>query len=297
MKKNTVLAKRLAEILARLNQGQRIDVNQLAEEFGVAVRTIQRDIKDRLEFLEWAESGPRYYRLNHHQFSLLNQQDIERFALFASISDLFPKVDRQFFQEKLTESIKVKGFQYEDIRHLEQEFNLLTQAIEQHQFIHFQYTKSGQIQGKFYKIAPYSLINKNGIWYLIGTDNDKQKTFCFTQITMPRILEESFEPNQQLIAEIKRNDSISFGNQIGEVLIKVSEFAAPYFLRRNLLPNQKLVHKLESGELILASENVHELDIIPLVQYWIPHLVIISPSELQSSMHNKLQQYLLTTKN
>lgn len=182
MKKNTLLAKRLAEILALLNQGQRLDVNQLAEEFGVAVRTIQRDIKERLEFLEWAESGPHYYRLNHQKFNLLNQQDIERFALFASISDLFPKIDRQFFQEKLAESIKVKGFQYEDISHLEQEFNLLKLAIEKHQIIHFQYTKSGQIQGKFYKIAPYSLINKNGIWYLIGTDNDKQKPFVLLKL-------------------------------------------------------------------------------------------------------------------
>lgn len=109
---------------------------------------------------------------------------------------------------------------------------------------------------------------------------------------MPRILDETFDPNPQLIEEIKRNDSISFGNQISEVLIKVSSFAAPYFLRRHLLPNQKLVHKLESGELILASENVHELDIIPLVQYWIPHLVIISPSELQTKMVDKLKSYV-----
>ncbi|MDG6327524.1 HTH domain-containing protein [Glaesserella parasuis] len=58
MQKNTVLAQRLSEILSQLNQGKRIDINQLAEDFGVSVRTIQRDIKDRLAFLEWEESGP-----------------------------------------------------------------------------------------------------------------------------------------------------------------------------------------------------------------------------------------------
>lgn len=93
---------------------------------------------------------------------------------------------------------------------------------------------------------------------------------------MLKMLDETFEPNQQLQEEIKSNDSISFGNQLSEVLVKVSSFASPYFLRRNLLPNQKLVHKSENGELILASENVNELDIVPLVQYWIPHLTIIS---------------------
>lgn len=292
MSKHTVLAQRLSDILVLLNQGNRIDANQLAEDFQVHIRTIQRDIKDRLTFLEWEENGPRYYKINRYKLGILTQQDIERFALFASISDLFPKVDREFFQEKLIESVKIKGFQYEDIRHLDKEFKLLKQAIEDRKFVHFSYTKNSQTQGKFYKIAPYSLINKNGIWYLIGTDDDKQKTFCFTQMTMPRVLDETFEPNQQLLEEIKRNDSISFGNQLSEVLVKVSSFAAPYFLRRNLLPNQKLVHKSENGELILASENVNELDIVPLVQYWIPHLTIISPDGLQEKMVEKLKQYI-----
>lgn len=79
---------------------------------------------------------------------------------------------------------------------------------------------------------------------------------------------------------------------ITEVVIQVSAFAAPFFLRRNLLPNQKLLHKLENGELLLASENVNPLDILPIVQYWIPHLSIISPQNLQGELQNNLVQYL-----
>lgn len=291
--KNTVLAQRFCVILQRLNQGQRLDLNMLAEEFGVSLRTIQRDINERLDFLEWEENGPRFYKLNRRQCNLLMKEDVERFAHFASMSDLFPRIDRLFYQGKLIESVQIKGFEYEDIRHLEKEFELLQQAIFHRHYIDFSYTKSGQIQPKFYKIAPHSLINKNGIWYLIGTDNDKQKTFCFTQMKMLKVLEETFEPNQQLLEEIKTNDSISFGNQISEVLIKVASEVAPYFLRRNLLPNQELVHKSENNELILSCKNIHEFEIVPLVQYWIPHLTIISPSELQGKMVEKLHQYLI----
>lgn len=279
-----------------LNQGLRIDLHQLAEHFGVSVRTIQRDINERFDFLEWEEKGPRFYKIKRDKFGLLNAQDIERFSRFASISNLFPKVDRTFYQEKLTESVQVKGFQYEDIRHLDKEFKLLQKAIEAYQYIDFSYAKSGQIQSKFYKIAPYVLVNKNGIWYLIGTDNRKQKTFCFSQIKMLKVLDETFEPNQQLLEEIKSNDSISVGNQISEVLIKVSGDVASYFLRRNLLPNQELVHKSESNELILSCKNIHEFEIVPLVQYWIPHLTIISPSELQGRMVQKLNNYLINHK-
>lgn len=296
MKRSIALAKRFSEILFLLNQGLRIDLHQLAEHFGVSIRTIQRDINERFEFLEWEEKGPRFYKIKRDKFGLLNAEDIERFSRFASISNLFPKVDRTFYQEKLTESVQVKGFQYEDIRHLDKEFKLLQKAIEAHQYIDFSYAKSGQIQSKFYKIAPYVLVNKNGIWYLIGIDNGKQKTFCFSQIKMMKVLAETFEPNLQLLKEIKNSDSISAGNQISEVLIKVSGEVAPYFLRRNLLPNQELVHKSENNELILSCKNIHEFEIVPLVQYWIPHLTIISPSELQGKVVQKLNHYLINHK-
>ena len=291
--KNSISSKqRFVEILFILNEGERVDLQKMAEKFGMSLRTLQRDFNERLDFLDWEEKGPRYYKINRTKSGLLNQQDIERFALFASISDLFPKIDREFYQEKLTESVQVKGVQYEDISQLKKEFDLLKKAIDEHKMIDFKYTKSGQKEGKFYKIAPYSLINKNGVWYLIGTDEGRKKTFCFTQMRMLKKLNETFEPNQQFIEEIKTNDSISHGNQLSEVVIKVSSFAASFFLRRNLLPNQTLVHKTENGELILSCANVNELDIVPIVQYWIPHLTIVSPTELQSKMLEKLKIYI-----
>lgn len=291
--KNSISSKqRFVEILFILNEGERVDLQKMAEKFGMSLRTLQRDFNERLDFLDWEEKGPRYYKINRTKSGLLNQQDIERFALFASISDLFPKIDREFYQEKLTESVQVKGVQYEDISQLKKEFDLLKKAIDDHKMIDFNYTKSGQKEGKFYKIAPYSLINKNGVWYLIGTDEGKKKTFCFTQMRMLKKLNETFEPNQQFIEEIKTNDSISHGNQLSEVVIKVSSFAALYFTRRNLLPNQDLVRKLENGELLLSCKNVNELDIVPVVQYWIPHLTIVSPAELQEKIIVSLQQYI-----
>ena len=49
--KNERLAYRLGGILERLNAGERISVNELAETYGVTPRTIQRDIAERLAFL------------------------------------------------------------------------------------------------------------------------------------------------------------------------------------------------------------------------------------------------------
>lgn len=295
MKSTTQLAQRISLILVELNKGKRIDVNELADEFNVSIRTIQRDIKERLNFLPWDELGPRFYRLDRQKLDILTEEDIQRFALFASISNLFPEIDKVFYQEKLTQSVQVKGVQYENISHLKEQFNELQLAIQQNKLISFKYKKINSENSTFYQLEPYLLTNKNGIWYLIGTDknqNDKQKTFCFTQISQLKVLSETFIPNQKFIENIKNSDSLSHGNVMPEVVVRVSAFAAPFFLRRNLLPNQKLLHKLESGELLLSAQNISQLEILPLVQYWIPHLTIISPQSLQEELKDNLLNYL-----
>ena len=91
MSKNTQLAQRFSEILYQLNQGKRLDTQALAAYFGVNLRTIQRDFNERLYFLEWEEQGPRYYKLNLQKLGVLTEEDIQRFATFASVSNLFPK--------------------------------------------------------------------------------------------------------------------------------------------------------------------------------------------------------------
>ena len=111
------------------------------------------------------------------------------------------------------------------------------------------------------------LLNKKGIWYLIGIEEGKQKTFCFSQMSFIETLEETFRPDAHFLNEIEKNDSIYHGNQLSEVIIKVDEKVAHYFTRRNLFPNQEIIRRLENGELLISCKNIHEREIIPLVQY------------------------------
>ena len=102
----------------------------MAERFSVGVRTLQKDFNERLAFLDWDLKGPRFYSLNRNQFGVFTKEDVERFARFASIQDLFPKLDRELFQRTLTDTIQVKGFQYESIQHRQGEFKQLQQTIK-----------------------------------------------------------------------------------------------------------------------------------------------------------------------
>lgn len=291
-KKNEKLSFRLAEMITQLNYGARLDTHQLAEQYKTSLRTIQRDLGSRLAMLDFQECGPRYYSLDKNKLGHLSNAEIQRLAHFASIQNLFPEADRRFFQEKLHQSIQVKGFQYEDIRSKLHEFDTISHAIENHQYIEFSYSKVGQDAAKHYRLAPYHMVNKNGIWYVVGVDEHKQKTYCFSQITQLKLLEQTFEPDNALQEQIRQTDSIFYGNQISEIIIKVHARAAGYFIRRALLPNQETIRQLEDGSLLLACKNINPMEVVPIVQYWIPHLRIISPSEIQQQLEKDLEQYL-----
>lgn len=292
--KHERLAYRLSVILTRLNMGERLDVHQLAQEFSVNIRTIQRDLNERLGILHWCEQGGRYYRLDKAKLGHLCADDIVRFANFCSIKDLLPENERRFYQYHLMQGVQIKGFEYEDIKNKLPQFQQINQAIEQNRVIEFNYHKAGQEQKKSYTLEPYVLLNRNGIWYTIGIDHNrgKEKTFCFTQISALQILPETFTPNPVFKAAIKNSDSISHGNQLSEVIVQISAQATPYFLRRNLLPNQEMVRHLDDGGLLLACKNIHENEIVPIVQYWIPMAKIVSPIELQQKLEKKLRDYL-----
>ncbi len=57
------LVYRLAQMLIKLNQGEKLEPQALAEEFGVNLRTIQRDLNERFAYLP-LEKTDGYYHLN-----------------------------------------------------------------------------------------------------------------------------------------------------------------------------------------------------------------------------------------
>ena len=129
------LAWRLTAILLKLNQGARVIPDELADEFGVHVRTIRSDLT-------------------------------ERFASLAGLQGLFPALDAQFFRElfdsRLQDTVSVHGHQFEDVSARTADFRLLQQAILHHQA--FDYAKPDGV--KTVQAHPYQLISHAGVWYL-----------------------------------------------------------------------------------------------------------------------------------
>ena len=281
---------RLAEILIKLNRGEKLDPHQLAEEFGVTLRTIQRDLLERLAYLPFTKDQ-HYFALDPYYLGKLTAADIQRFASLSGIKALFPVLSDNFLSEifdaRISHAYLVKGHHYEDLSDKNSDFKQLEQAIVQRQLIHFIY------KGKTYTaIKPYKLVNHNGIWYLAAKDEQQIKTFCFSQLKSIQVDNRIFTPEADLNALIEQDDSIWFSENKWEVVLKVEHCVASYFKRRDLLPNQQIDKELEDGSLIISSRIAHDNQLLPLIKYWIPHVSIIAPNELRISLLQSLRDYL-----
>mgnify|MGYP003645734919 CR=1 FL=1 len=272
MENRELLAQRIVDIITKLNVGEILDIDELANVFGVSKRTIQRDINSRLAFLPLERNGSKV-SLNANSLGKLTHHDIKNFAQLSGVSDLYPQLDSHFVTNLLTNAYKspylVTGNEFEhDKVIITQNIKKLESAISKTKFITFQYKDKS-----YNAIAPYKLINHNQVWYVAAVDNNKLKTFHFYTET-PAVFE--LEPKEKI-----------------EVVLKVSPEVAHYFKRRQLLPEQVIDKELENGELIISSEISYDLQIVPLIKYWMPHLQVITPIEIHEQVIADIERYQL----
>lgn len=288
------LVYRLAQILVKLNQGERLDPLSLANEFGVNLRTIQRDLNVRFAYLPLQKANGRYH-LDPAYLGILSTRDIERFASLAGVRGLFPTLSDDFlgdiFDSRMQSALLVKGHNYENLAGKEEVFRQLERAIVACCHISFDYAKD--VGSKSYStVAPFKLINNKGIWYLVARDGGKLKTFLFYRIERVSQMNTCFAHEPDTDRMLKEEDGIWLGEEKKEIVLKISSEIAGYFMRRKLIANQVIEKELEDGGLIVSAKVGHVNQVLPIVRYWIPHIRIISPDVLQAEVEQELRGYL-----
>jgi predicted DNA-binding transcriptional regulator YafY len=287
-KKHDTLSLRLANILLKLNNGEKLNPLLLAQEYKVSLRTIQRDLHERLGVLPIQQDNG-LYSLETFYLGKLSLKDIKNFATLAGVSGLFPKLDNDFIRSILDTTIsqayEVKGQTHEDVSQLQGLFKKLQDAIVQHYQLIFRYKNSD------HQVQPYKLIHHHGSWYLAADHQDKLKAYKLAHIEK-LTLGHDFNPDPKLVEQVAKEDSIWFGSQKREVILTVDKKAAAHFKRRLLVPTQNIIKELEDGSLIISSYISHDLQILPIVRYWIPHVRVLSPDSVREACISSVRQYL-----
>jgi predicted DNA-binding transcriptional regulator YafY len=204
---------------------------------------------------------------------------------------LYPSLSEDFLKSILDDTVSkaylIKGHNYEDISDKKDEFKLLEDAILNQKRVSFIYSNKQRI------LNPYKLVNKDGIWYLVGVENDETlKTYSFKKTSKIELLDSTFEQDTKIIEIIQSDDNVWFSQKQTEVVLKVDKSIAQYFKRRKVIANQSILKELEDGSLLVSCKVSFNEEILKIVRYWIPNVEIISPDDLQDKLQKSLIAYL-----
>lgn len=234
-RKGEKLAQRLSHILALLHQGSHIDKHELAQLFRVDVRTIERDLGERLDGIaERNETG--LWQLIHGVLSTIPSNHLYRYARMTGTEQLLPDASLSYLLQQLetpelNRAIHVQSLPHEDLRSQTTLFAQLKSAVEDNKECNFIYKE------KMRQVQPYRLIYRVGIWYLAAVENSKLKNFSIALIDALNVdKHKGFIPKCNHLDYIDNKDDVWFTSQVTEVTLRVAPAISHYFTRRDLLP-------------------------------------------------------------
>jgi len=292
---------RLVNILSRLNDGEALSITELSQEFAVSSRTIQRDFNERLISFPIYKEGKRWKMQDG--FRLEKTTSIEDTVVLDILGGLVDGSKGQFSIKAKKLLSKLKNEEHnpiyakldlEDISDKLKEVQLLESAIKGKNLISCRYD-FGTFQ-KELSLKPLKIANYEGFWYLLALDsrNDELKKYYLKNITNIKTEDSVFEIDNKLDKTLENSLSIWFEKDIEPFVVKllIDAEVAKYFKRKPISKTQTIEVIREDGSMEIVIEITHEMEIMPLVKYWIPHIKVLEPTWIKELIEKDLKNYL-----
>lgn len=289
---------RLTIILSKLHQGEELKPKDLSEEFGVSLRTIQRDFRERLlSFPIYYEQGSWKMDKNYKLDKQLSVKD----TITLDILENFSKSLGESFHTRSTNILnKLKNRHYSPIftklnmEDISDEFDSMIayeEAILSKNSIMIKYTT--EVKSQEIKINPIKIVNFEGLWYLVATDeNSKLKSYYIKNAQLLKVYKNTFRIPKEVEAILGNAISIWFSdNEPFEVIMEIDKHVAKFFKNKPIAATQKIL-KEDDEKLTLSVMATSDFEIIPIVKSWIPFIKIVSPQRIQTKVKEEIAKYL-----
>ncbi len=292
---------RLNTILSRLNDGEALSVKELAKEFNVSERTLQRDFKERLVPLYPIYQEKRLWRMQSG-FKLEKQNATEDDLILGILKKMTEGMGTVFsakannllskIHNDSENPIYAKNSMEDISTHLE-EIHTLTKAIETKQIITCTYAKDRAPVRKR-TIKPLKIVTFDGFWYLVGLNEDDEiRKYYLKNITHIHITDRAFESSTQIDKMLHNAVSIWFnaGIEPFKVQLKADAEIAKYF-KRKPLATQIIEEEMDDGSMVISLMVTNEVEVMQLVKCRLPHLHIIEPVWIKEKIQNDIKSFL-----
>ena len=290
---------RLTVILSKLNDGEALSVKELAKEFNTSDRTIQRDFNERLVSFPIYQENKRWKMQDG--FRVEKTKSLEDEIVLDIIEKITEGIGGKFSTKahKLLSKIKNEDFNpiytklnIEDISDKFGEIQVLETAIKEKKEVNCSYNDE---KHDVYNttIQPLKIVNFEGFWYLIALRGEVLKKYYLKNISNPKMTDKAFETDNELDTLLDESISIWFQRDIEPFEVKLfADKSATKFFKRRPLPTQAVESLNTDGTMEFVVRITHEMEILPIVKYWLPHVRVVKPQWLQDMVDEDLKQYL-----
>ena len=291
---------RLMSILTFLSEGRLLDTKELANEFNVSIRTIQKDIYQRLMSFPIEKNNEGKFKfidgfslnksiLSPHEMILISLS-LSQFSHVNNLNQISDTILKKLLYPKFINPYYIKQTELESLNINSHIIKLLEKAIKE------QYTTKISFENKEVEVDPYKIANFDGFWYLFAKElqSNKIKTFMISKIHNVSTKNTNYKiSHTQIDQTLEHTHSAWFEDGMGyKVVIKVYPEIAYYFKQRNFLQSQKIIQEFEDGTLHISFEITHDEDIDNIIKSWLPHIEVIEPKYFKQKILQELQQYI-----
>ena len=237
---------RYTQIIAKLYGGAKLSNVELAKEFQVSTKTIQRDFtKLVLMFPIFQEK--KLWQLEKN-FEFKENLSIEDDITLKLISQASKSFDESFskradkllsrIDDNISSPIYTK-IELEDISNKLTEISQLESAINSQNKIEFSYLKDDN----YYDIIvePYKIVNFDGFWYLISRKDGNLRRYYLHNIFDIEIIKDKFRKSKKIEELISNAINIWFDeNDSFKVELLIDKSIKKYFMRKPISKSQRL---------------------------------------------------------
>lgn len=292
---------RLTNIIAKLYNGAKLSNSELAEEFNVSTKTIQRDFAKLVVLYPIHKDGRKWCLQKEYEFDeKLSIEDDITLKLLSNVSKSF---DKSFSQradkllQRVNENINSQIYtkiELEDISNKLSEIKTIETAINNSQTIIFTYLRDENYFDV--ELEPYKLVNFESFWYLVGKNKGILKKYYLQNIFDIEILDKKYRASKKALQSIENALNIWFSEDTNiSVKLLIDKSIMKYFQRKPISQTQRFIDLDNDGNMIISIDISNENEIIPIVKYWLPNIKVIEPKELNEKIKKEIEKFLKWT--
>lgn len=305
----------ILNIAKKLENGETICTKDYATVYDRNQRSIQRYFEKDGELLEFY--GDKIIKNSSGCYKLINEKMVNEMLFtpkntneFERIIDLYYMINPTIFDrfDEHTKSIIKKHYQrtkecYEIKQSIFEAFsdspniNDIKTAIKYKRYCDISY----ETNEKFYfkDVKPYKIVFIEGNWYVACEDIDftENKGFRWLRLSFIKNItlhKKTFHRNPDILNFISNFQSLftNFSKDKYNVKVQISKEISRFFEAKKHLKSQQNIQKNQDGSLIVEFKINNEMEIMPLIKKWLPHIHILEPHDLKVRFDTVLQEYI-----